>query len=161
MFRARFLPAPPIVMGLFALWLLLLAGCRHNGDPFSYVKVSGKVTYEDGSLIPANYMEVIFISEGEAVGLMHPKDGSGLVDTKTGEFKSVTTHTPFDGVVRGKLKVTIVGNNHKPLPETIVPREYYYAKETPLEVDTDELPFILKVAKPSASVTEKQKPVKE
>ena len=36
-----------------------LAGCGEK-DPFSYQKVSGKVTYEDGSLIPVPAIQLTF-----------------------------------------------------------------------------------------------------
>ena len=39
--------------------LCLLAGCG-GGDPFSYVKVSGKVTYDDGSRIAAPEIKLTF-----------------------------------------------------------------------------------------------------
>ena len=51
----------PALAGL--LGLLLIAGCGGSKDPFSYVKVKGKVTYADGSLIPAQRIKLTFNSE--------------------------------------------------------------------------------------------------
>jgi hypothetical protein len=128
--------------------LLLVAGCSGNSDPFGYVKASGKVTYDDGSLIPARIIMLNFISETPAVGNLYPRNGTTVVDVSTGEFHSVTTHTGEDGVVRGKLRVTVTGEDHHPLPANLVPAEYGDPKKTPLEVDTDQLPFVIKVPRP-------------
>jgi len=150
MSRAHLLSPTAIVVSVPTLCLLLLAGCSNHGDPYSYVKVSGKVTYDDGSLIPAKTIELSFIPQtATAVGKLYPKAGSCNIDTKTGEFRNVTTHTPFDGLVPGKHKVQITGASHAPLPKDIVPAEYASPVKTPLEVDTDNLPFEIKVKKPA------------
>ena len=121
------------------------------GDPFSYVKVSGKVTYEDGTPIPSPDVLVRFYSETEAIGNKQPRPGWSMVDKKTGEFGCPTSHTAFDGLVRGKHKVTFTGTSGvSPLPASLVPPEYGDPKKTPLEVDTDNPDsFILKVRKPT------------
>jgi len=156
MSRAHPIRATAIVVSLPALCLLLLAGCSSHSDPYSYVKVSGTVTYDDGSLIPAGEIVLSFIPEtATAVGKSHPKVGSCFLDTKTGEFANVTTHTPHDGLVRGKHKVQISGQDHRPLPTSLVPAEYADPEKTPLEVDTDHLPFEIKVAKPVAASGER------
>jgi len=133
-----------------ALCLPLLASCSGNGDPYSYVKVTGTITYEDGSLIPAKKLELWFVPESAPVGIHNPHAGKVSVDTATGGFKNVTSHTPFDGLVRGKHKVTVCGDDHSKLPPNLVAAEYYDPKKTPLEVDTDHLPFQIKVKKPAA-----------
>lgn len=131
-----------------ALFLLLLAGCSGGGDdPYSYVKVSGTVTYEDGTKIPGT-VYLCFSSEAPVVGNRHPKQGTVEVG-KDGDYHDVTSHNPFDGVVRGKHKVTLRGDNNSALPANIVPPEYCDVKRTPLEVDTaDPASFTLKVPKP-------------
>jgi hypothetical protein len=132
-----------------------LAGCSGNNDPFSYVTVSGTVTYEDGSIIPADNMKVSFISESAPAGNKFPRPGWVLVDEKTGKFGCPTSHTPFDGLVRGKHKVLItVASSQAPLPANLVPPEYADLKKTPLEVDTaDPNSFNLKVHKPKAGAS--------
>jgi hypothetical protein len=139
-----------VVTSMSALCLLLLAGCSGHSDPYSYVKVHGTLTYEDGSLIPAQEIGLTFVPDAASIGKTHPKAGFCFIDTKTGEFRDVTTHTPFDGLVRGKHKVQVTGQNHVPLPTTIVPAEYADPSKTPLVVDTDHLPFEIKVAKPAS-----------
>ena len=81
--------------------LALLPGCV-GGDPFSYVPVSGKVTYDDGSKIPAS-MELKFlpISQQALDAQTYPRSGSAVVDAETGEYASVTSHYAGDGLVRG------------------------------------------------------------
>ncbi len=120
-------------------------------DPFSYVKVSGTVTYDDGTKIPGE-VHVYFSSETPHVGNKYPKQGIVTL-TKNGEFHDVTSHYFADGIVRGKHKVTLRGGNNSVLPPSIVPPEYCDAKKTPLEVDTGDAPFHLKVKKPDAAGT--------
>jgi hypothetical protein len=128
--------------------LLLLTGCG-SGDPFAYVQVSGKVTYEDGSPIPADQLVLTFIPQGGSLDAKtHPRPGVATVDRATGEFRDVTSHKVNDGLVRGKHKVTLSGANHSQLKATVVPPEYADPDKTPLMVDTADQPFVLKVRKP-------------
>jgi endoglucanase len=116
--------------------------------PFTYVKVSGKVTYNDGSPLGRG-ISLLFVPQTKAIGKAHPRIGETVrVDPKTGEFTEVTSAAPFDGVVRGKHKVLVVGGNHSKLPASVLGPEYHDAKTTPLEVDTDDLPWIIRVPKP-------------
>jgi hypothetical protein len=141
--------ARPLVAALAAACCLTLsAGCG-SGDPFSYVKVSGKVTYEDGALLPADQLVLFFHPQGGSLDpKTHPKMGMAIVDPKTGEFNEVTSHKLNDGLVRGKHKVTIAKGIQQPLPPNVVPAEYFDPAQTPLEVDTANLPFAIKVRKP-------------
>ncbi len=130
----------------FWLFALLLAGCG-GGDPFTYAKVSGKVTYEDGSVIPYGVMLQFHPQREPLDEKTHPRVGTAEVDPKTGEFSSVTSYQPNDGLVRGRHKVTIISLGGM-IPPDIVPEEYTDVTRTPLEVDTAEQPFHLKVRKP-------------
>lgn len=133
-----------------ALFLLLLAGCSDSDDPFTYVKVSGTVTYEDGSVIPAKDMMLWFFSETPPVGNRHPRPGMVRVDVKTGRFGCPSTHYPFNGLVLGMHKVIVTASaDHAPLPADLVPPEYNNPKKTPLEVSTDGSPFHIKVRRPT------------
>jgi hypothetical protein len=49
-------------MGMCLASILWLAGCG-GSQPFSTVPVSGKVMYEDGSLIPAPQIQVMFVPQ--------------------------------------------------------------------------------------------------
>jgi hypothetical protein len=135
---------------LVLLSTLAVCGCGNSGDPFSYVPASGKITYEDGSLIPASDLHLNFISEKPPVdSKTYPRVGMARVDVASGKFGTPTTHKANDGLIRGKHKVTITTLKHGQLPAKQVPPEYFDAKKTPLEVDT-EVPdsFNLKVRKP-------------
>lgn len=129
--------------------LLIVWGCG-SGDPFSYVPVNGKVTYDDDSLIPAEELLVTFLPQAEAIDAKtHPRPGRARVDKATGTFHEVTSHTYGDGLVRGKHKVVIIGGDQRPLPPNLVPLEYSDPDKSPLVVDTAEQPFVLQVKKPS------------
>jgi hypothetical protein len=136
------------VRNLFIAALMLpFIGC--NKEPFHCVPVSGIVTYEDGSVIPADDILLTFVPLVPPVDVKtYPRPGSAIVDRTTGEFGSVTTHKAGDGLVRGKHKVTLSRSDSLPLPASVVPREYCSFNKTPLEVDTANLPFVLKVKKP-------------
>jgi hypothetical protein len=141
--------ARALVAALFAACCLMLpAGCGAR-DPFGYVQVSGRVTYDDGSLIPVDGLLLTFIPQGgELDPKTYPRPGMTTVERATGEFHLVTSHKFGDGLVRGKHKVTLAMGAHVALPPSVVPPEYYDPATTPLEVDTASLPFVLKVRKP-------------
>ena len=123
--------------------MLLGIGCCYRDDPFSYVKVHGKLTYQDGTLIPANRIVLRFVSQESPLNSKtFPRKGQGDVDPKTGNFSLVSSHTHGDGLVRGRHKVLIVGCGK------LVPPEYQDLAKTPLVVNTDNLPFDIKVPKP-------------
>lgn len=139
-----------MIPALLATLLITMAGCG-SGDPFSYIKVTGKITYDDDTPIPTT-MILYFHPQTAAINAKtHPRFGSAAVDGTAGTFDTVTSHTYGDGLVRGKHKVTILATDLRPLPAKIIPREYFDPDETPLEVDTAEQPFVLKVKKPKAS----------
>jgi hypothetical protein len=128
--------------------LPLLSGCGPS-DPFSYVQISGKITYEDGTLIPVRHLELTFVPQSAPLDAKtYPRPGVAVVDTATGEFHAVTSHRYNDGLVRGKHKVVLGGVSSFPLPPSLVPPEYCDFTKTPLEVDTAQQPFVLKVRKP-------------
>jgi hypothetical protein len=130
-------------------FLALISGCGgHSDDPFSYVKVSGKVTYKDGTPLGKG-ITLLFIPETADIGKAHPRQGETVrVDPNTGEFSDVSSYRPLDGVVRGKHKVVITGGNHSKLSPSVLDPKYHDAKTTPLEFDTDQLPWNITVEKP-------------
>lgn len=130
-----------------ACCLLLAAGCGAK-DPFSYAQVSGKVSYEDGTLIPADYILFFYPQSGPLDSKTYPHCGTAIVEKATGRFDSITSYRRGDGLVRGKHKVTLLGPTHGPLPASIVPPEYGSPVQTPLEVDTAQQPFELRIKKP-------------
>jgi len=146
--QRRLPPCGALVLGLLAA----LAGC--GSEPFSFVPVTGKITYSDGSLIPGETIVVRFVPEqaaasgkdvaGAATGYLNPKDGT---------FSGVTTHKEADGVVPGRYKVVVLAVENGPrgqTPTQAVPPRYRSAKDTPLEVEvtSSEHDFPLTIDKP-------------
>ena len=128
----------------YPLFMLALCcatlGCG-TGSPFDYVKASGRVVYEDGQPLPMG--KVVFASQAPAVGQAFPRPGSAPIGPD-GSFASVTSYKPDDGLVPGKHKVAIMfavdeQGNH------LVPPEYRSVDTTPIEVDTADSPFEIKV----------------
>jgi len=140
------LPGLSFILYPSAFLLVLLAGCG-GGDPFSYVQVSGKVTYEDGSAIPYGLMLQFYPQREPLDAKTYPRVGTAEVDKATGEFSSATSYRLNDGLVRGKHKVLIISIGGM-IPPEIVPEEYSDLTRTPLEVDTAEQPFHLEVRRP-------------
>ncbi len=123
------------VIGLVAL------GCDNN--PFSQVEVAGKVVYRDGTPIPAKHFQLWFTS------LTPPKDertfprpASAFV-ASDGSFSQATTYRHGDGIIRGKHRVHLDIE-----PKDLVPEVYTSAATTPLELDTADAPFDIRIPKP-------------
>lgn len=134
-------------LALLSLVLIIASG----GCKRSCVPVSGKVTYEDGSLIPADQIRVVFMSPATADPKDHRLKGTALADGKTGTFESATTLLPRDGILPGEHKVLIecILDGQRCLD--LVPPEYCDPTKTPLTVQSSESPFQLKVRKPGSN----------
>jgi hypothetical protein len=127
--------------------MLVLGGC--SGEPFSYVPVSGKIAYEDGTLIKAHRIRLEFVAQSPPRdSKIVPRNGNAEVDVATGEFSSVTSHKHADGLVAGKHKVLVHTLDEKQYPIAAVPPEYADVHRTPLIIDTAESPLTIKVRKP-------------
>ena len=130
--------------------LAALGGCGKTG-PYSCIKVSGKVTYEDGSPIPADEIEITFISQTPPIDLKTPpKPGHATADGKTGKFEYATTFFTKDGIIVGEHKVIfrcLKGKRLLPL----LPSEYSKADTTPVKVQSSGSPFEFKLPKPGRS----------
>jgi hypothetical protein len=134
-------------LGAACLAALFAAGCG-GGGPYDLVKVSGSLKYEDGSLIPAEAILLRFDPEAASLDAKtHPRKGMTRVNVADGTFDSVTTHKYADGLVAGRHKV-MVFPTAKGKPAKLIPDEYIDPAKTPLEVDTDDQPFELRVKKP-------------
>ena len=126
-----------------------VAGCS-DGSPYDLVDVSGKVTYDDGSLIPAGSIMLKFDPEAAALDAKtHPRKGFALVNVADGTFEYATTHKHADGLVAGKHKVLVVAYAAEGKTGNFVPKEYLRPDTTPLEVDTANLPLEIKIKKPA------------
>ena len=127
--------------------LALAIGC--SSEPFDYIPASGSVTYEDGSLIPADRLVITFVPQVELGDeKVHPPNSIADVNTADGTFDAVTSHQNGDGMIAGRHKVQIVALDAQQNLTAAVPRLYTSASTTPLEVDTADRPFQLKIPKP-------------
>jgi len=129
--------------------VLVLTGCGASSAPFDYVQVAGKVTYEDGTLIPAAGIRITFLSQTPTEDpKTHPRPGQAEANVADGTFETVTSYKYADGVVRGRHKVVVVSMDAQQRRTDAVPLEYTDPRRTPLEVDTADAPFHLKIRKP-------------
>jgi hypothetical protein len=139
------------IKNLFILLLMLAAAVGCKKQPYACVPVSGKVTYEDGSLIPAERIRMTFISRAPpAERGIAPRAGSARVNCQTGTFDSAMTYVAGDGIIPGEHKVLIVCYVGNEMRTDLVGKEYADPKSTPLTVDSSKSPFELKVKKPGS-----------
>jgi len=103
--------------------ILLLGGCRESRPPM--IPVSGKVTYENGDLAPANRMELRFLTPEHLVREKHyPPAAVARVDTRNGEFSEATTWEHGDGVIEGEHEVELIRVGDEADPGAFRPKEY-------------------------------------
>lgn len=125
---------------------MVALGCTET-TPYGVVPVSGKITYEDGTVIPADEMILNFRSMETPIDpKTHPRTGMCRVRVEDGTFDSVTTYAHADGVIRGKHKVSVGVRGANGL--VVVPKEYTSELTTPLIVDAADAPFDFRIAKP-------------
>ena len=134
---------------LIVLVCCLLCGCGSR-SPYEYKKVSGKITYDDGTPIPSNALRIRFMAlDAPSVENAHPRPAFAVVNVD-GVFDCVTSYKYGDGLIPGRHKVSI---EREGLPEAkaVVPKEYLSANMTPITVDTNEAPFDIKIPKPKGA----------
>ena len=90
-----------------ALLGAVLAGVAGCGDdnPFDMVKVDGKVTYEDGSLIKATEITILFTPQRDSVKSIdgkQPRSATAVVNVADGTFSEASSNEFGDGLVVGK-----------------------------------------------------------
>jgi hypothetical protein len=130
--------------------LVSALGCQRAG-PYSCVKVSGNVTYEDGSPIPADRIRLVFVSQAPPVDPKTPPHaGFAEADGKTGTFDFATTYAYKDGIIVGEHKIFIECYRNGQLSHDLIADEYSDSAKTPLKVQSSESPFELKVRKKGA-----------
>ena len=133
----------------FSLLATLLSGCG-GGQPFEHVPIAGQVTYEDGSVIPVAYMELTFQPLANPVDeKTHPRPGHAGVDVTSGEFHNASTHSAGDGVVAGRHKVKITAHDQSQQVSAAIPSEYMDTTTTPLEYDTSDRFWEIKIKRPA------------
>ena len=136
------------------LLILSLACCVSIGcgprSPYDYIKVSGQVTYDDGSPIPSRGVRLQFAAQdAPAVEGAHPRPAFANVNQE-GEFECVTSYKYADGLIPGKHKVAVQQATGEG-GQLLVPKEFTSIATTPLVIDTEDAPLEIKVPKPKAT----------
>jgi hypothetical protein len=122
---------------LFTCFVCL--GCGSSG-PYHYVKIDGKLLYEDGSPIPASAIRLQFAAQNApAIEGAHPRPAVANVDAQGG-FPCVTSYKYGDGLIPGKHKVAIQQATDQG-GQLLVPNEFTSIATTPLIVDTEDAPL--------------------
>lgn len=129
---------------LIAVLLFCLAatyGCGSN-VPFDFVPVQGKVTYDDGSLIKADSVLVMFSPiAADPTAKMVPPGGQTYANVADGTFSAISSYRPNDGLAVGRHKVVVIsfknGPNGNPAPSPAVPEIYRKTTTTPLEIEVN------------------------
>jgi len=126
-----------VAWGLVALSGVLLAGVTGcGGVPYKTVPVSGKITYEDGSLVKAASIKLFFWPQVQAIDAKTtPKQGAAEADPADGSFAVVSTWKYGDGAIAGKHSVCVFAYDEKGNMTKAVPQIYRDPKTTPLEVE--------------------------
>lgn len=126
---------------LAGMLLVCLGGCG-SSDPFDTVPVSGKVTFEDGSSVPADGMSLVFSAQVESVdSRTHARPGQAAINVADGTFSEATTNKVGDGLILGKhtVKAFAYDKDLNEVPLTIDPTE--------IEVSPDSTVFEFRVKK--------------
>jgi hypothetical protein len=128
--------------------LVVIAGCGGKG-PYRTTKISGTITYDDGSIIPAERIEIKFISQEPPLdGKTHPKIGLAEVNEADGSFNEVSTYEFADGLIQGKHKVAVMSLDAMNLPTDAIPEPFRSPDTSNLTVDSAQIPFKLVIPKP-------------
>jgi hypothetical protein len=99
-----------------ALLFCGVIGCG-GSEPYKLIPVSGKVTYDDGSLISAARIELVFQPQAEPLDpKTFPRPGRAEVNPADGTFSAATSHKYGDGLVVGKHKVKVIIYDQKETP---------------------------------------------
>lgn len=110
---------------ILATVTLAIIGCRQSTEQLPTIPVSGKVTYEDGSPVMAERMEVRFVprvDSPEEEGC--PVAAVGRVDVRNNSFTEMTTYVFGDGAIAGEHDVEVVRFGDEENPAGYKPRIY-------------------------------------
>ena len=130
-----------------ALAMVVLCGGCGDDDPFDYMQVTGRLTYEDGTPIPAGGIRLGFMVQDVApIDGKFPRPAEAVVDAD-GNFANCTSVTYGDGLLPGKHKVAIYYATDAK-GKLLIPKEYSHAGSTPLVVDTSNAPLHIKIPRP-------------
>lgn len=122
---------------------LLLAGGLGYGEiePFDIVRVTGRVTFDDGTPIPVGRIMVMFESQVAPIDKKtHPRPGFAEIDVTDGTFTRATTHRFSDGLIVGphRVRAWSYDGDFNEIPLAIVPSEIEIGE------DATELEFVVR-----------------
>jgi hypothetical protein len=129
--------------------LACVAGCSKT--PYEIVPIHGKVTYKDGSLIPAESVFLWFYPQVDPLKPnVHARPGIATLNAKDGTFAYVSTCEHGDGVVVGPHKVTVKVAGESATGAGSLPAVYADPATTPLQIEVTQRDqeVILEVDKP-------------
>jgi len=134
-------------VGASALAIAASLGCGPP-DPYGVVGTKGSIKYDDGSLIEAGRIELLFGSqEPPKDPKTHPRQGVAEVNTADGTF-TATTYDFEDGLIRGKHRVVAMSIAPRGGYTNAIPPVYRSADTTPLEIDAQGQFVELTIPKP-------------
>ena len=114
---------PPAGLVLVVPLLAAVIGCG-GANPFDMAPASGKITYEDGSVISGTRLQLEFFAQVKPIDNKHPRAGIAEVNMTDGTFSEVTTDpgTPGDGLIIGEHEVvaTLSDDSGKDIQLTLV-----------------------------------------
>lgn len=115
---------------------------------FAFRRVAGRITYADGSAIPAQGMLVCFAERQTADAAGGTRSlGCTTTDATAGTF-STTLRLPSHVRPTGPVVVAITSAAGDPLPADVIPPEYATAETSPLVADVTSWSLDLRVRKP-------------
>jgi hypothetical protein len=135
---------------------VLLAGC--SDTPYDIVPIHGTVTYEDGSLIPADKVYVWFYPQVDPLNAkVQPRPGIASLNSEDGTFPLVSTSKHGDGVILGQHKVVVKVADESRTGADAIPRIYTNPATTPLQIEVTgrNQEVELKIAKPGRAAKRK------
>ena len=96
-----------------AVLLSVVCGCGGApGGGYDIVPVSGKVTWDDLSVIAVPELQFHFVPQVKPIDQKtFPRNGTAEVNVADGTFASVTTNEAGDGLIVGKHKVRLTAYN--------------------------------------------------
>lgn len=147
--RADWVPRADVLVAVGFFLALVLEGC--GGQPYGVVPIRGKVTYEDGSLIPAPKLLLELNSlEKKKDEKTYPRPGRAEINVSDGTFSNVSTYDYGDGAILGEHKVVVKAFDQNGAPSYhYFPKEYSDATTTPLKIQVgSEREFHIKLPKP-------------
>jgi hypothetical protein len=120
---------------LAGLLVFGFSGCG-SSNPYPTVPISGKITYEDGSLIQADRVQLVFWPQSAPIDpKIKPRQAIADANPEDGEFPNASTYNPGDGAIEGKHKVCVFTYDKDDYFLDILPQVYHNPTDTPLEVE--------------------------